>query len=95
MLNIGGWAGHPEPVVNPQPSAPLHLVAAYVEGQGDLVSRLIMGILHITIGVINVLTKSPCPPSRRSPVSKLAEALSLILDRSSACCEVGLRELYA
>ena len=34
----------------------------YLEGQGDLVSRLIMGINRVTIwvtGVINLLTKSP------------------------------------
>ena len=40
---------------------------AYLEGQGDLVSRLIMGIMRVTIwvtGVINILTKSPDPPSR-------------------------------
>ena len=33
----------------------------YLEGQGDLVSRLIMGIFRVTIwdiGVINLLTKS-------------------------------------
>ena len=34
----------------------------YLEGQGDLVSGLIMGIIGVTIwviGVINLLTKSP------------------------------------
>ena len=34
----------------------------YLEGQGDLVSGLIMGITRVTIwviGVINLLTKSP------------------------------------
>ena len=34
----------------------------YLEGQGDLVSRLIRGITGVTIwviGVINLLTKSP------------------------------------
>ena len=33
----------------------------YLEGQGDLVSRLIMGIFRVTIGVIGItlLTKSP------------------------------------
>ena len=34
----------------------------YLEGQGDLVSRLIMGIIGVTIwliGVISILTKSP------------------------------------
>ena len=34
----------------------------YLEGQGDLVSRLIMGITRVTIwviGVINLLTKFP------------------------------------
>ena len=34
----------------------------YLEGQGDLVSRLIMGINRVTIWVIeviNLLTKSP------------------------------------
>ena len=36
----------------------------YLGGQGDLVSRLIMGIDGVTIwviGVINLLTKSPWP----------------------------------
>ena len=35
---------------------------AYLEGQGDLVTRLIMGIIGVTVwvlGVINLLTKSP------------------------------------
>ena len=34
----------------------------YLEGQGDLVNRLIVGIIRVTIwaiGVINLLTKSP------------------------------------
>ena len=34
----------------------------YLEGQGDLVTRLIIGIIGVTIwviGVINLLTKSP------------------------------------
>ena len=34
----------------------------YLEGQGDLLSRLIMGITRVTIwviGVIKLLTKSP------------------------------------
>ena len=35
----------------------------YLEGQGDLVSRLIMGIIGVTIlwviGIIILLTKSP------------------------------------
>ena len=38
-----------------------------VQGLGDLVSRLIMGIIRITIwviGVINLLIKSPDPPSK-------------------------------
>ena len=38
----------------------------YLEGQGDLVTRLIMGINGLTIwviGVITLLTKSPDPPS--------------------------------
>ena len=37
-------------------------VHSYLEGQGDLVSRLIMGITRVTIWVIwvtNLLTKSP------------------------------------
>ena len=40
----------------------LGLHAGYLEGQGDLVTRLIMGIIGVTIwviGVINLLTKSP------------------------------------
>ena len=39
---------------------------AYLEGQEDLVTRLIMGINGLTIwviGVITLLTKSPDPPS--------------------------------
>ena len=39
----------------------------YLEGKGDLGSRLVMGIIGVTvwvIGVINLLTKSPDPPSR-------------------------------
>ena len=35
---------------------------AYLEGHGDLITRLIMGIIGVTmsvIGVINLLTKSP------------------------------------
>ena len=34
----------------------------YLEGQGDLVSRLILGIFRVTIwviGVLSLLTKSP------------------------------------
>ena len=34
----------------------------YLEGQGDLATRLIMGIIGVTIwviGIINLLTKSP------------------------------------
>ena len=37
-------------------------IGVYLEDQGDLVSRLIMGIMSITIlviGVINLLTKFP------------------------------------
>ena len=37
-------------------------ISPYLEGRGDLVSRLIMGIIRVTIwviGVINLLTKSP------------------------------------
>ena len=37
-------------------------IGEFLEGQGDLVSRLIMGIIRVTIwviGVINLLTKSP------------------------------------
>ena len=37
--------------------------ASYSEGQGDLVSRLMIGITRVTIWVIrviNLLTKSPC-----------------------------------
>ena len=40
--------------------------AVYLEGHGDLVRRSIMGISRATFwfrGVINVLTKSPDPPS--------------------------------
>ena len=41
----------------------------YLEGQGDVVIRLIMGMHGLTIwviGVITLLTKSPDPPSRAS-----------------------------
>ena len=41
---------------------PSPLDLAYLEGHGDLVSRLILGIIKVTIwviGVINLLTKSP------------------------------------
>ena len=37
----------------------------YLEGQGDLVSRLITPIIHIVnpfIPIINLLSKSPRPP---------------------------------
>ena len=37
-------------------------VGVYLEGQGDLVSRLIKGIIGVTIwliGVISIFTKSP------------------------------------
>ena len=36
----------------------------YLEGQGDLVTRLIVGIIGVAkwvIGVVNLLPKSPCP----------------------------------
>ena len=39
-----------------------HHCRGYLEGQGDLVSRLVMGIIRVTIWVIRVLnplTKSP------------------------------------
>ena len=38
----------------------------YLEGQGDLVSGLIVGIIRViiwVIGVINLLTRAPDPPS--------------------------------
>ena len=38
----------------------------YSEGYGDLVSRLILGVIGLLIwliGAINLLTKSPDPPS--------------------------------
>ena len=47
---------------------------SYLEGQGDLVSRLIMGIIRVTIwaiGAINLLTKSLDPPSNHHPSTKL------------------------
>ena len=40
----------------------MRLIRVYLQGQGDLVSRLIMGISGVTIwviGVLNLLTKSP------------------------------------
>ena len=39
----------------------------YLEGQGDLVSRLIRGITKVTIGVINLLTKSAQPSKSGDP----------------------------
>ena len=42
----------------------------YLEGQGDLVSRLITPITHIVttiLPIINLLTKSPDPPSKLEP----------------------------
>ena len=39
----------------------------YLEGHGDVVTRLIMGITGVIlwfIGVISILTKSPDPPSK-------------------------------
>ena len=44
------------------------MVSLYLEGQGDLVSGLIMGITRVTIWVIGVhltyLVSPPDPPSR-------------------------------
>ena len=40
---------------------------SYLEGQGDLLGRLIMGVIGVTIwvvGVINLLTSPPDPPSK-------------------------------
>ena len=56
--------------VNPNPSnhnrcrgrSESQTAAGYLEGQGDLVSGLIMGIIRVTIwfvGVTTLLTKSP------------------------------------
>ena len=45
-----------------QPGLSLLAILDYLEGQGDLVSRLGMGIIRVTIwvkGVVNLLTKSP------------------------------------
>ena len=44
--------------LNPNP----YTAKPYLEGQGDLISRSIMGIFRVTIwviGVINLVTKSP------------------------------------
>ena len=50
-----------------------------LEGQGDLVSRLTMGIIQITIwvrGVINLLTKSPCPSKKAFLIGSIFGNLS-------------------
>ena len=46
------------------PVGPLYLeiygvIVYYLEGQGDLVSGLVMGTTTVVIGIINLLTKSP------------------------------------
>ena len=62
----GGHLAPPEIVCAPSMRAfPQGTViyGTYLGGQGDLISR-IMGIIGVTIwviGVINLLTKSPCP----------------------------------
>ena len=51
VLSVDGKNDYPE-----------QLLKGYLEGQGDLVSRSIMGIIRVTIWVIwviNPLTKSP------------------------------------
>ena len=64
---------------NPHPEAPRTIIPSqYLEGQVDLVSRLIIGIIQVTIwaiGVINLLTKSPDPPSNIKPPPLILETL--------------------
>ena len=53
-----------------------------MEGQGDLVTRLIMGIIGVTIwviGVINLLTKSPPDP----PSSNYLRVLRRLKEQNS------------
>ena len=38
------------------------MTSSYSEGQGDLVSRLIMGVRRVVIWIIGVLTYLPSPP---------------------------------
>ena len=48
--------------ITPRPENVASYCGYYLEGQGDLVSRLIMGLHRVTIwviGVINLLIKSP------------------------------------
>ena len=52
---------------DPRKLAPACINSHILGGKGDLVSRLVMGIIGVTIwviGVINLLIKSPDPPSR-------------------------------
>ena len=59
----------------------------HLEGQGDLVSRLITPITHIVttiIPIINLLTKSPDPPSR--------EVSGKCVCGAEALLEMGLRD---
>ena len=52
------------PLTNPYSLKPTYIT--YLEGQGDLVNRLVMGITWVTMRVIrliDLLTKSPDPPS--------------------------------
>ena len=63
----------------------------YSEGPGDLVSRLIMGIIRATIwvmGIMKLLTKSPDPPSRLWGF--YLRLRKLLLDRVSGCSVEGV-----
>ena len=61
----------------------------YLEGQGDLVSRLIMGISRVTIwviGIINLLPKSPSP-SKYGPKSISRGVCRDIMGRQGSAME--------
>ena len=51
----------------------------YLEGQGDLVCRLILGIIRVTMWVINILTQSPDPPSRVQEYRDLGRVWGVLL----------------
>ena len=67
----------------------------YLEGQGDIIIRLIMGITSVTIwviGVTNLLTKSPWPSSGlRMRREKLAESEGSQVAKRSFALEQNLK----
>ena len=64
MLRYGAEAGMVMPQSRPKHPSQTILLSRYLEGQRDIVSRLIIGISGVTIwviGGINLLTKYPWP----------------------------------